>query len=323
MYNIKDLVKVVNGQEFRKAAKEAYYFIKADTEEYELSLNDFISQLKARYIEMFLKSRNDGEKAQVYNAAKTGDVYFVNITEIFECEDISNARMGDFIQKATIKRIRKEAKNLDDPMYEELSAYDRKISKIIKKTNEYITIKELKMGNYQCPCNYRLTQKEIRAIENVKLTVPVNRLIHLLYDDLEMFGHYHCKYDEIPEDSVLKMFAFHTNKSNPGIEIVFEDGTIVNYLEGDIRVKTYRYQDLIAYVKLCIIKQYEFIANTEYGLVEVKDFDDELIKKAVEVVFPMAYCHLDELDEVYTKKMIEKSKEEKEERNQLIKKYNL
>ncbi len=116
MYNIKDLVKVVNGQEFRKAAKEAYYFIKADTEEYELSLNDFISQLKARYIEMFLKSRNDGEKAQVYNAAKTGDVYFVNITEIFECEDISNARMGDFIQKATIKRIREESKNLDDPM---------------------------------------------------------------------------------------------------------------------------------------------------------------------------------------------------------------
>lgn len=323
MYNIKDLVKVVNSKEFVKAATEAYHFIMSDENDYQLGLTDFLSQLKANCIKMFMEAKNDGEKAQLYTAAVKGDVFFMDITEIFECDDICNAKLGDFIHKATIRRIKDSTEHFEDPMYDELSEYDSKIAKIIKGINSYMTIGELKRGNYLAPCNYRFNPKEIRAIENVKMTAVVNRLIHNLYDERELYGNYRCKYDEIPEDDVLKRFAFHTDKSNPAIEIVFEDGTIVNYLEGDIRVKAYKYQDLVTYTKLCIIKQYEFIASTEDGVVEVKDFDDELLLKAVEAVFPMVYCHLDDLDEVYTRKMIEGSKKEQNKLKQLIKQYNL
>ena len=59
MYNIKDLVKVVNSKEFVKAATEAYHFIMSDENDYQLGLTDFLSQLKANCIKMFMEAKND------------------------------------------------------------------------------------------------------------------------------------------------------------------------------------------------------------------------------------------------------------------------
>lgn len=317
MKNIKDLIKTLKSDEFFDATKEAYYFLTLDRKEPKVSLEEYASAIRGLFVDAYITAANEEEMNYIMQSAISCDIYAVNANDMFKTCEASKSKPGDIVEIDYFKQRINITEYQDESMYDDLSKYDSIISKIIKKEHCFYSIKQIKRGDYVGPQNYRISQKEIRTIENVKLIKPLNKLIHDLYDVTGTFFDY-CEYDDIPEDSILKKFAFHTGKNNPLFKIVFEDGTIVEYLEGDLRVLSYKYQDLLELTKLHMIQELQ--QNYIYDI-------DSLAKKdfviVVEVASNMSKGVLNTLEDVYTKRMIDSSKRELNSIKELVKEYDL
>ena len=317
MNDIKELIKDLKSEDFIASAKESYYFLTSEKEENKVSFEEYISALRGLFIDKFITAISEEEINYIMNAAQNSDIFAVDANGIFKLVEATKAKIGDLVEKDCLNKIRDITDYQDEPLYDDLSKYNNVIAKYIKDTHFYYSIRQIKMGNYKAEANYRLSQKEIRMIENVRMIGPINRIIHANYDTNDFLWPY-CDFDEIPKDSVLKRFAFHTDKENPLFEIVFEDGTIVEYLYGDLRVLSYKFQSLLTLTKLNIVKILE----------ENKIYDIEFLEKEdlIKVLVPatnIAQATLNTLTEVYTRKMIDDSKKELEDIKQLVKDYNL
>ena len=141
--------------------------------------------------------------------------------------------------------------------------------------------------------------------------------MHELYDVEGMLWPY-CEYEDIPEDSILKRFAFHTDESNPLFKIIFEDGTIVEYLFGDLRVLPYKYQDMITLTKLYMTKELQ-----DNDIFDTMSIPKEDFIMLVRISANRSQAILNTLSTVYTKRMIDDSKKEIEGIKELVKEYNL
>lgn len=317
MNNIKKLIKALKSDEFLDATKESYYFLTADRTEPKVSLEEYVLALRGLFIDEYITAKNEEEMNYIMQAAINCDIYAINATDIFKTCEASKAKPGDVVELDYFKQRIDIAEYQDEPMYDDLSKYDSIIAKIIKKEHCFYSIKQIKRGDYVGPRDYRISQKEIRTIENVKLIKPLNRLIHDLYDVTGVLFNY-CEYNDIPEDSILKKFAFHTDKENPLFKIVFEDGTIIEYLEGDIRVLSYRYQDLLVLTKLHMVQELQ-----QNGIFDVDSLTKKEFIREVIISSNMSKGVLNTLEDVYTKRMIDNSKKEIEGIKELVKEYNL
>lgn len=317
MNNIKDLIKALKSDEFLDATKESYYFLTADRKEPKVSLEEYVTALRGLFIDEYITAKNEEEMNFIIQAAINADIYAVNANDIFRTLETSKAKPGEIVELDYFKESIDITEYQDEPMYDDLTKYNDIITRIIKKEHDFYTIKQIKMGNYKGPRDYRISQKEIRTIENVKLIKPLNRLIHDLYDVEGVYTTY-CKYSDIPEDSILKRFAFHTEKANPLFKIVFEDGTIVEYLKGDLRVLSYRFQDLLELTKLHMVQNLQKNGIFEIDSLEEKEFILEVIMAS-----NTSKGVLNTLEDVYTKRMIDHSKRELESIKKLVKDYNL
>jgi len=317
MNNINELIKNLKSDEFTEAAEESYLFLSADKEEPTVRFEEYLSALKGLFVDKFITAIDTDEMNYIMNAAKNSDIYAVDANSVFKLLETTKAKMGDVIEKDYFKQMMEITEYKYEPMYDDLSKYNNIITNIIRKSLCFHGIKQIKMGNYKAPGDYRLSQKEIRMLENVKMIGPINRIIHDLYDNEGIFWSY-CEYDEIPEDSVLKRFAFHADKPNPLFKIVFEDGTIVEYIEGDPRVLSYKFNDLVALTKLNIVEDLEENNIYDINSLEIQDFVAEAL-----LAVSRANNILSTLEDVYTKRMIETSQRELEGIKELVKEYNL
>lgn len=317
MNNIKELIKDLKSEDFIASAKKSYYFLTSEKEENKVSFEEYISALRGLFIDKFITAISEEEINYIMNAAQNSDIFAVDANGIFKLVEATKAKIGDLVEKDCLKKIRDITDYQDEPLYDDLSKYNNVIVKYIKDIHFYYSIRQIKMGNYKAEANYRLSQKEIRMIANVRMIGPINRIIHANYD-INDFLWPCCDFDEIPEDSVLKRFAFHTDKENPLFKIVFEDGTIVEYLYGDLRVLSYKFQSLLTLTKLNIVKILE-----ENKIYDVEFLEKEDLIKVLVHATNIAQATLNTLTEVYTRKMIDDSKKELEDIKELVKEYNL
>lgn len=323
MPTIEDLIEAVNSVEFQDAVERIYDTLYESFNLKDYDVDTFTSFFKAYYIIEFKKADTRQEKTKLINEAATGGVYSEDAYWLFDTLTTSNATIGQVIDEELVMYLRYLNKYLKDLRYEDLTKRDEKIKQIVKEINGYFTIEEIKNGNYTAQYGYKLNKKEIKSIEYTQMTACLNKLIHNLYDERNILGDNRCLYDEIEEDNVLKRFDFHTDRINPEFEILFDDDSIIRYYKGDIKVRPYKLDDIIKYIKLYIIESYEKLGDRQKELIQIKDFDDELLKETVCMVFFRVYTDLNDLEDVYTKKMIDASKKELEAVKQLCKKYNL
>lgn len=323
MPKLEDLIDAVNSVEFVDAAEKIFYLLsqRFDLKDYDRDL--FVSYLKASFVIEYKISESDTEKEKLIMEASVGGIYPEDAYWIFDTLSVSKAKIGQVINEVLVKKLRRLNKYINDSRYETLSKKDDVIREVVKEVNGYYTIDEIKSGNYIGQANYRLSEEEIKALEYTKMTACLNKIIHDLYDERRIIGYNICSYDEIEEDNVLKKFDFHTNKTNPEFEIIFDDESIIRYRRGDIKVKPYTFDDIIKYVKLYIIDSYEKLGEIKDEIIAIKDFDNELLKEMVCMVVFELFYDLDELEDVYTKKMIDASKKELDKVKRLCKKYNL
>lgn len=317
MSKIHDLIRDLKSEEFFDAAKESYYFLTCDKENPNVTIEEYVSALRGLFMDEFITAKDDTEMSFITYAAKCSDIYAVDANSIYKLLETSKATLGEVIEKDYLAQITNLSEYAEDPLYKDISEYNSDISKLIRRTQFYYSINQIKKGNYKGPMDYRLSQKEIRTIENVKFIRPINKMIHDFYDE-EGVAFKYCAYNKIPEDSILKRFAFHTDEDNPLFDIVFEDGTIVEYLCGDLRVLSYKFQELVVLTKLYFVQSLK-----ESGVIDIDSLNREQLIEEVQSAAHTAENVLKIQDEVYTKKMIDTSKKNLENIKRLVKEYNL
>ena len=116
----------------------------------------------------------------------------------------------------------------------------------------------------------------------------------------------------------MNRFAIHTNKENPLFKIVFEDGTIVEYILGDFRVLPYKFQDILQITKCLIVEELK-----ENDIYDIEKMDKRELGEEIKNKSNRAISLLNLLREVYTKKMIETANRKVEDIKQLVKEYKL
>ena len=317
MSNIKDLIKALKSKAFLEATEESYGFLTADKEKPRVSLEEYASALRGLFIDEYITAKDTTEMNYIMQAALNSDIYAVDATGIFKTVEATKAKPGEVVEIDYVKESINITEFQDEPLYDDISKYNNIIANIIKKEQCFYSLKQIKMGNYVGPRNYRISPKEIRTIENVKMIKPINKIIHDLYDVTGVFYNY-CEYNDIPQNSVLKKFAFHTNKENPLFKIVFEDGTIVEYLMGDLRVLSYNFKDLLVLTKLHMVQELQQNDIYDIDLLPKEDFINLVLFSS-----NRSKGVLNALEDVYTKRMIESSKRELEGIKELVKEYNL
>ena len=313
------LIEAVNSDEFIENAMNNYcnfLYLNKDNnlERTAQNMEKFISYLKAQYIKEFFETDDEEIQEAIIESAFMGKVYPNRIYWIFDNINISSAKVGQFMNLDGVKKIKELQQYLNNPMYKELSKKDEYIKKSIIENQKYNTIEEIENGKYIQHKGYTLDKEEIQTIKNAKLIPTINRTIHVLYDEYDEYRISYCEYEDI-DDEILKKFAFHTNKNNPEFNIIFEDGTIVNYFYGDIRVMPYKLEDYLTYTKLHMIEEMEQSND--------KEFQNDEFELLMTIGIVRTTIVLLLLLEVYTKKMINRSKEKLNDLKQLVKKYNL
>lgn len=318
MNNIIDLIKNIKTKEFVDKTNELYKSFNSGKVHIKVSFEEYLSAIKGTFIDLYIAATDEEDMNYIIEAAKKNNISAVDAEGIFKKLEATKSKTGELVEKDYLENtINMMSEYQYETIYDDLSKYNGFISNIIKKYHTYYDIRKIKYGDYEGPVDYRLSKSEIEKIELVKPLGPLNRVIHDLYDVEGILWSY-CEYEDIPEDSILKRFAFHTNESNPLFKIIFEDGTIVEYIFGDLRVLTYKYQDMLTLTKLYMTKELQDNNIFDIGLVPKEDFIN-----LTRMCANKSQAILNTLGTVYTKRMIESSKKELEGIKELVKEYNL
>ena len=195
----------------------------------------FITFLKAYFLDRYLES-SDNTKDLLFNELKDGDLNVGILEPFIDLIRGSEANVNDNLEGVELTEFSELYEYLDDPIYEFLSSNNKYIRDFTIRNNGFIPLAILESGNYYVQGNYKLSKKEISTIKFAKLMAPIISLVHSKYDELDTFDERTiCNYNAI-EDEQLKKLVPHTDNDNPEIEVLFPDGTIINYFKGDIRL---------------------------------------------------------------------------------------
>jgi len=250
--------------------------------------------------------------------------------------DALNNTCGDIIDyniKQNLDYLNDLRKYESDPAFKELSKRDHEVFKFAKWFNCFTTVEEIKSGEYMVPNDYKISEEELELMRKAKMTEGINRRIHELYDE-DNGERAKCNYAAI-KDEEMKKYAYHTDADNPEFEIILEDGSIINYWRGDIRVKPFSMNDVIYYTKLQFIGEYygEIKPNPIGCLLshfngidpelDIYSMTDEEFARNLFNAFPEVYGKLYGLDQLPSESIKNKSNEQLEGMKQLIRKYNL
>ena len=220
----------------------------------------------------------------------------------------------------------------DDPLYDRLSEYDKEIAEKVIEYGDFKLIDDLKKGNYSFPYSddYKLSDEEIECIEKAKESLVLGSLIHLTYDECHPDGNFYPSFNKVNSSN-----PFYTGKSSPEMNILFNDGTIMYYYNGHIRIKDIKFSDFISFVKLFFVLNYreDFLGDmlgdeSETGLetdFETMDnlFENKSFLLQLEEAFNDAYGRILVMDDRFSKKMIDDSNKSYSRLKELIKENKL
>ena len=331
MDEIKKYIKILDNIDITSSIQDLYSYAKKRLKK-NMTIEEFESFFKAYLI------HNMSTKKEIFNFCDLKET--LNNTRFLKMIvydfiimiNATKAKISELIDDVDYNELKDLEDYINDPMYKELSEKDQIIGMIIKDEFCYVTIGDIKTGSYLTNGHnigkYTLSKEEIEKIEEAYKFSHLNELAHLIFDD-RIDTIYEYKEDTKDKD-IMRKLIINTGKHNPEYEILFKDGTIINYRNGYFRKKPYNYFDLINYTKLYLIANYYEI---EEDIGKYMDFDFESIdpelfeiikfQDEIETAFSRVVNMLYSLEDVYTKKMIDNSKEEYTKVKKILKDYNL
>lgn len=236
------------------------------------------------------------------------------------------SKPNDHINKDSEEFFEELESYKDNSIFSSLAQYRKEIFKVLSTEMGVYTIKQIKAGDYHIPeidleghmGEYFLDDNEIETIEKAHKASLLVDLGHSLYDDIEyiqrptIFGniemdkHITCDYEKADNDG-LGNIIFNTLKDEPKIEIdiVFEDGIIMQYHKGNIRRKQYTINEMMTYIYADIVMRLEKLGFDENNISAI---DPDELESMIDFACMEITAQSDYLGEIYSKKMIDSSK---------------
>jgi len=322
--DINDILNTLNSPDYEELIHNMYLCSEEIINDKWKDEEKFTAYLKAYCIYEFLKTCDERQKGLFLLSLDLGFGFISVFTDFIEKINATEAKMADLINEDVLEDFKELSLYISNPIYKELSKSNKVIAKIIKEHHKYLTMEEIKSGKYLhsfCnPTGYKITGREIEMLDRARKFSKLNTLAHMLYDEKGL-ATYHCDHTIKNDKEILKKFLMNTSSNNPEYDIIFEDGTIINYFMGNIRVKPYNFQDVITYTKLFYAMH--FVEMKEYFNIKDKQISVETAKQMVKSSFVNVIGMLYALEDVYTQKMIDDSKNELVKIKKIVKEYDL
>ena len=294
----------------------------------------FVTYLKAFYILVFLDA-SDKMKDKLISNFENNDLSDIAHSAIDRLNAMY-ANTGEFMTGFD-RDIEKIAKYQSDELYSRLDEeYGSSIAELFMDCAGIITIDAVKSGDKTATYGYKFTKDEIKTLEDSLFLKFYNDALHTAYDYKESNYKLKCNYDAI-ENEVLKKMAFHTDKDNPEFKIVFPNGQVMNYYEGDIRFYDLDFVQMVNLVKTYFINFYyngedddSFKFWLEVGDINEDDafkpydeMDDDLKEKLLNIACQMVWEDMTSMLKKFSTPMVEEAQKEKEILDGFVYTYHL
>lgn len=291
-----------------------------------------VSYFIAYIISVYEKQENTFAKNHFIVTLKAESILTELLNEFINRLNATKSNLGDLVHKETHEELDKLKTSKKNVIYKELSKSNKDIAKIIKDYHGYFTVNELKKKSQEEPPSgifkpYIVSLDEISTIEATKEWPTLNELGHLLYD-VKRGYRYCCDHDIKDDSEELKRIMVNTGRNNPKFDILFKDGTIVEYYRGDIRIKSYTFGHVIKLTKLYYAQHYEelkkyyeqtmYISNANNSNISYQLGRNMLINSYTQVL-----DILESHEEIYTRKMLDDYNKEFVKIKEIVKKYDL
>lgn len=336
-----ELIKLLKSKRITDSILDMYRTYKGEVL-VDVSDKEMVSYIKSLIIDEYMNGSEEIKKCNM-DLLSVGFIDNRFVYTAIRHINASKAKVNDQITPVPVKSllsyIGKSKESIKDPIYESLSKYNKQICNSICSAKEIniVPITKVESGDYSLPLFYKLDDEEINKIRQAGILKKLIFSVHSLYDEEQgELGKTKCNYNLI-QNEVIRRLVPHTNKRNPEINVLLEDGTIVNYFNGDIRVKPYNMSELIMLVKLAYTSHYhrgllidpkemeEALYLLSHGEIDFNfDMtDDEVFSENIRLIAYTIYRLIDDMDQIYSKRMIEQANEEITRSNELALKYEL
>ena len=333
---IPNIVKLVKNKAYSSMISAAYReekrFLHEDFQDIDDDL--MISHAKAYMVGRYLELNNDREREHFLDIIRSGILIIGLIDDFIKSLNAMKSKIGDHVHDDILYDLKALEKYKDTDMYKKLSKGNNRIASIIKEYHGYVTLKELKekchdepliIGDYK---EYIISEEEIKIIEATKNHPLPNQIAHLLFD-YRKNNDYRCDHKINNDNEVLKNLLVNTKQNSPRYDIIFEDGTIVNYNEGDIRIRPYNFKQVLRYTKLYFVQNFDemYEVYTQSSNIfyrgDAKPPMAEIERQMILNSFVNVLSLLIDYEDIYTKRTIEDSKKNLVKIKEIAKKYDL
>ena len=326
-----DIIKLLNDPEVERSIRGIYRIVSTHLKDEFKCIDEdtMISYAKAYLIHEYNSIENKYDKKHFLVEIKKGIIYPV-LDNFIRSLNGSIAKPGELVKKYVVDEIRELKEAKDTEIYRILSQDNKYIAREIAKYHGFHTIGYFKKRaeenkGVQSYLEHIIPEEELKIIEATKNYPIPNQIAHMLYD-VRSNIYYYCDHTINSEDEKLKNLLVSTKQQNPRFEIVFKDGTIVEYNNGDIRIKPYTFKQLVEYTKLYFAQEFDGLLETydSYNQPTQQPVSNE--KKGRDMLLD-AYTSVrgmfEDYGDIYTQKMIDDYKKELVLLKETSKKYHL
>lgn len=251
------------------------------------------------------------------------------------------AKPNDHIDKESEEFFKELEPYKDTKIAKSFEKHRKEIFGVLSKEMGVFTIKQIKEGDYYIPQResdgrmgeYIISDAEIKILEDAHKASALVDLGHSLYDDVEytkrpsILGGIEidkqiiCDYEKADRDG-LGNLIFNTLKDSPRIEIdiVFEDGIMMQYHLGSIRKQPYTIDEMMTYIYADIARILEGIGFDENN---ISTIDQKSLYYAIENACIEISAQTDYLSAIYSKQMIDKARQYVKRLTKIAKEENL
>lgn len=330
---MEDIIKVLNDPEVEKSIRGIYRIVSTHLKDEFRCIDEdtMISYTKAYLIREYNSIENKYDKNHFIVEIKKAIIYPV-LDNFIRSLNGSVAKPGELTKKYIIEELKELEDARDTEIYRILSQDNKYIAKVIAKYHGFHTINYFKKRaeenkDIRSYLEKIIPEEELKIIEATKNYPIPNQIAHMLYD-VKRNTHYYCDYTINGEDEKLKNLFVSTKQENPRFEIVFEDGTIVEYNMGGIRIKPYTFKQLVKYTKLFFAKEYDGLLETYESYNQPTPLgtpvsNDKKGKAMLIDAYTIVRNMFEDYDDIYTQKMIDGYKNELVLLKETTKKYHL
>ena len=324
-----DIIQLMNDPNVQNIIRGTYEGVKSYLKEEFQNMDDdeMISYAKAYIINEYNKITNKYEKKNFMLDVVQGYRIIEGMDNFIKSMNGTTAKMGELVRKDVVD----ELKELENYKYTDVYKILSKDNKKIAEYHGYVSIKRLKKNAEESNgkksyFEYILSKEEINIIENTKKYYIPNQIAHMLFDE-KLSPYYSCDHTIYNEKEVLKNLLVSTNENSPRYDIVFEDGRIVEYNMGDIRVKPYTFKQVVEYTKLYMAKNFydmlEYYENPINTLCMNTSTPEQKGRQMLINSYTYVLGILTEYEDIYTQKMIDDAKEDLIKMKETAKQYHL